>query len=138
MAKKKQVIQTEYVWRKGQSGNPKGRPKKLITLLRKNGEYKHAQIKQVVKECLYANVDQLEEMFEHPEATVLERTVAHALLKGFANGDLSAFALLGQIAYTGEVDPAELEDLSSPVEVIVRRSKDTPRIARGEHEIEDA
>ena len=87
---------------------------------------------------LQAKVIDLEAVYECDDATVLERTVAFCLLKGLGNGDLTAFALLGQIAYSGQ--EGEMEDgidLNSPIKIEIKRNKNTPKLARGEHEIPD-
>jgi hypothetical protein len=125
-----------YGWRKGETGNPNGRPKKVATVLGKIG-YTQAQIRDVIKQFLNSKMEELESVLENEDASILERTISHALLKGYERADLSAFALLGNIAYPGESGILEEMNLNDPIEMIIKRNKNTPKLARGEDEIED-
>ena len=72
---------------KGQSGNPKGQPRKLATKLKDIG-YTKAQAADTINAMLAMNIVELKEMFENPNATILEKTIAAALKRSLEKGSL--------------------------------------------------
>ena len=72
---------------KGQSGNPNGRPKKLVTLAKDAG-YNIQDINDTLKTLLACNIADLKTLGSSEEATVLETIVCKALLKSRRDGDL--------------------------------------------------
>ena len=79
--------QTGNTWKKGQSGNPKGQPRKLATQLKIIG-YTKAEAAKTIEAMLAMNILELKEMFENPNATILEKTVAAALKRSLEKGSL--------------------------------------------------
>jgi pyruvate dehydrogenase complex dehydrogenase (E1) component len=67
--------------------NKKGRPKKFTTLLRNNG-YKLSEINDTIQVMLQMNMEELEDVYKNPNATILEKTIAHAMFKSYKNGSL--------------------------------------------------
>lgn len=78
---------------KGQSGNPNGRPKKFTTLLKDNG-YKASEINDTIQALLSLNMDELREVHEDVNATILEKTIANALFKSWKKGSLFSIETL--------------------------------------------
>jgi len=72
---------------KGQSGNPKGQPRKLATQLKIIG-YTKAEAADTINAMLAMNILELKEMFENPNATILEKTIAAALKRSLEKGSL--------------------------------------------------
>jgi len=72
---------------KGQSGNPKGQPRKLATQLKIIG-YTKAEAAKTIEAMLAMNILELKEMFENPNATILEKTIAAALKRSLEKGSL--------------------------------------------------
>lgn len=79
--------QTGNKFKKGQSGNPKGQPRKLATQLKIIG-YTKAEAAKTIEAMLAMNIVELKEMFENPNATILEKTIAAALKRSLEKGSL--------------------------------------------------
>lgn len=77
----------------GNRANPKGRPKKFVTLLGEQG-YKRHEINQTIQALLSLNMRELEEVIQSKDATVLELTVANALKKGVTKGSVFTTEIL--------------------------------------------
>ena len=71
----------------GQSGNPLGRPRKLVTQLKDMG-YKLSEINDTYMTLTSMTVDEIKDVYENENATVLERTLAKALYNGLQKGSL--------------------------------------------------
>jgi len=82
-----------YKWEKGISGNPNGRPKKYVTLLKEAG-YKMSEVNDTIQVMLSMDLDELAEVFRNPKATVLERTIANAMQKSLTKGSLYSIETL--------------------------------------------
>lgn len=76
------------IWEKGESGNPKGRPKKPVLQMKVEG-YKLHEINDTIQAMCSMDLEQLRRIWENPKSTVLERTIAAALRKGIEKGSLS-------------------------------------------------
>jgi hypothetical protein len=64
-----------------------GRPKKYITQLKAIG-YTNSEIVETLMVLLSLNIYELNEVFKNPEATILELSVAKALVKGIERGNI--------------------------------------------------
>lgn len=111
---------------KGQSGNPNGRPKKFVTLLKDNG-YKPSEINDTIQSMLSLNMDELRSVHEDPNTTILEKTIANALFKSWKKGSLYSIETLlsrtfgkprEQIIHEGSVNFTGIE-----VEIITSETK---------------
>jgi len=71
----------------GESGNPNGRPRKIVSLLKDQG-YKLSEINDTLMALLSMDMNELKEAFENPKATVLEKAVAGAIRKSIEKGSL--------------------------------------------------
>jgi hypothetical protein len=81
---------------KGKSGNPAGKPRKIISTL-KNIGYTKAEAADTINSMLAMTMDELKEIFENKESTILEKTIANALKKSLDKGSLySIDALLSR------------------------------------------
>ena len=78
---------------KGQSGNPAGRPKKYVSLLRDAG-YKLSEINDTIQVMMAMDLDELKSVFDNPKATILEKTIANAMRKSLQKGSLYSLETL--------------------------------------------
>jgi len=87
MANKKPNTDNLQMWKKGQSGNPAGRPKKLVSLMAAHG-YKLSQVNDTIQVMLMMNLKELKVIFDNPDATILEKTIANAMISSLKKGSL--------------------------------------------------
>lgn len=108
-------------WKPGQSGNPAGRPRKLVNALKHEG-YKFAQIKDCMEKMIAMQEDELEEARDNKDSTVLEIILANALLKSFGTGEYKVILDLMQKMYGDKVDVTSGGDkiTSVSVEIITK------------------
>jgi hypothetical protein len=80
-------------WEKGESGNPNGRPRKYVSLLKEQG-YKLSEINDTIQNMMAMDLEELKGVFENPKATILEKTVANAMKKSLEKGSLYSIETL--------------------------------------------
>jgi len=78
---------------KGEVLNPNGRPKKLITLMKDIG-YTKTQVEETMLSMLSLSRKELEKIDKGDEYTIMERTIAGALLKGHDKNSLFNLEML--------------------------------------------
>jgi hypothetical protein len=81
------------VWEKGESGNPNGRPRKYVSLLKEHG-YKLSEINDTIQNMMAMDLEELKGVFENPKATILEKTVANAMKRSLEKGSLYSIETL--------------------------------------------
>lgn len=80
-------------WKKGQSGNPKGRPRKWVSYLKNRG-YKLVEINDAIQNLLEMTQEELKTVEENKKATALEVSVSRALLRSISEESLSSIETL--------------------------------------------
>lgn len=83
----------QHQFKKGQSGNPNGRPRKLVTLLKDIG-YTKPDIETTIQNMMSMTIDELKGVWEDKNATVLEKTIAGAIRKSIEKGSLYSIETL--------------------------------------------
>lgn len=118
------------VWEKGESGNPKGRPKKPVLQMKTEG-YKLHEINDTIQAICSMNHEQLKVIMDNPKSTILEKTVAAALKKGIEKGELVNIETLLNRVYGKPKEKMDIttngENISTPkieIEIIRKNIED--------------
>lgn len=106
---------TLNILQKGETANPNGRPRKYVSLLKEQG-YKLAEINDSIQVLMSMNEKELEGVAKNNEATVLEKTVAKAILKSMNNGSLYSMDTLLSRVYG---KPKEQVDVQADTKIEV-------------------
>jgi hypothetical protein len=103
-------------FKKGQSGNPNGRPKSYVTGLKDIG-YNMTEINMAIRNMLSMNMNELKAVFENPDATILEKTVAGAMRKSLEKGSLYSIETLLSRVFG---KPKETADVKQDTEITIK------------------
>lgn len=98
-------------WNKGESGNMKGRPRKIVTKLKMDG-YKLAEINDTIQMMVSMTYDELKRVWDNPNATILEKTIAAALRKSLTDGELYSIETLLTRVYGKPKERMEVQSQS--------------------------
>ena len=85
-----------FKMKKGETRNPNGRPKKLTTLLKKEG-LSESQVRNIAQEMLAMTIDELKEIATNPKSKAYEVMLAVAFKNAMQKGDLSQ--VFGQVLH---------------------------------------
>lgn len=98
--------------KKGETRNPNGRPRKLITDIKGITGYKKDQIVMTLMIIGQMTQIELNDLVSDMEATALERTLAQAVLTGMFEGNISAISYLIERSYGKPSQEIQLETVS--------------------------
>jgi hypothetical protein len=108
-------------WEKGVSGNPNGRPRKYISLLKEQG-YKLAEVNDCIQAIMSMDMQELKAVWDNPKATVLEKTIAGALRKSLEKGSLYSIDTLLTRVYGKPKETAHITN-DGKIEVVFTKGK---------------
>ena len=109
-------------WKKGESGNPNGRPRKYVSQLRELG-YKLSEINDTIQVMMAMDMEELKSVWDNPKATVLEKTIAAAIRKSIEKGSLYSLETLLTRVYG---KPRENADVKTEMTIRLIDDDDTP------------
>ena len=112
---------TLIVPEKGETANPNGRPRKYISQLREQG-YKLAEVNDCIQAIMSMSLDELKDVWDNPKATILEKTIANALMTSLKKGSLYSIDTLLTRVYG---KPKETSDVTmdQKIEVVFVNGK---------------
>lgn len=116
---KKDIVQ--YQIKKGQVLNPNGRPRKFVTLLKDSG-YRLSEINDTIQTLLSMTIDELKDVWDNPNATILEKTIANAMRKSLEKGSLYSIETLLSRVY-GKPKETQQTHSDSKIEVVFVKGK---------------
>jgi hypothetical protein len=98
----------KHKYKKGQCGNPNGRPRKYVSILKDSG-YKLSEINDTIQVMMSMNVDELKAVWDEPNATILEKTIANAMRKSLEKGSLYSLETLLTRVFGRPKEQAEVD-----------------------------
>ena len=109
-----------WQFKKGQSGNPSGRPKKLLSTLKNQGYTKY-DITATIEVLLALTKEEIEEIEKDEERTMLERIMAAALLKSFNTKSLYSIDNLLTRAHGAPKQQIEQTNINKEITVTFKK-----------------
>ena len=106
---------------KGQSGNPNGRPRKYISLLKEQG-YKASEVNDTIQALMAMDLEELKSVWDNPKATILEKTIAGAMRKSLEKGSLYSLDTLLSRVY-GRPKESSVVENTGKIEFIITKGK---------------
>ena len=106
-------------FQKGNNANPNGRPKKYVSLLKESG-YKLSEINDTIQAMMAMDMDELKSVWDNPRATILEKTIANAMMTSLKKGSLYSLETLLSRAFGNPKQMTELTGANNePIQIII-------------------
>ena len=106
---------------KGETMNPNGRPKKYVTLLKEQG-YKLSEVNDTIQTIMSMDMGELKQVWDNPKATILEKTIANALMTSLKKGSLYSIDTLLNRVY-GKPKETSQVTTDGKIEVVFTQGK---------------
>lgn len=111
---------SKHGFKPGESGNPNGRPRKYVSLLREQG-YAISEVNDCIQVMMSMTMEELKEVWDNPKATVLEKTIASAIRKSIEKGSLYSIETLLTRVYGKPKEQQEMTGTQT-IKVVYERS----------------
>jgi tRNA A37 N6-isopentenylltransferase MiaA len=98
----------KYQFQKGQTGNPNGRPRKYVSILTESG-YKLSEINDTIQSMMAMTFEELSQVWNDANSTILEKTIAQAMKKSLEKGSLYSLETLLTRVYGRPKEQAEVD-----------------------------
>lgn len=108
-------------FKKGEVANPNGRPRKYVSLLKDAG-YKVSEINDTIQNMMAMDLEELADVYENPKATILEKTIANAMVKSLQKGSLYSLETLLTRVYGKPKETSTVEN-TGKVEFVITKGK---------------
>lgn len=106
---------------KGETMNPNGRPRKYVSILKEQG-YKLSEINDTIQNMMAMTLDELKAVWDNPQATIMEKTVAAAMRKSLEKGSLYSLDTLLTRVYGKPKETASVQT-DGKIEVVFVKGK---------------
>lgn len=106
---------------KGETMNPNGRPRKYVSILKEQG-YKLSEINDTIQNMMAMTLDELKAVWDNPQATIMEKTVASAMRKSLEKGSLYSLDTLLTRVYGKPKETASVQT-DGKIEVVFVKGK---------------
>jgi poly-beta-hydroxyalkanoate depolymerase len=106
---------------KGETMNPNGRPRKYVSVLKEQG-YNLWEINDTIQTMMAMDVQELKSVYDNPKATILEKTIANAMVKSLQKGSLYSLETLLTRVYGKPKETAQVTT-DSRIEVVFVKGK---------------
>jgi poly-beta-hydroxyalkanoate depolymerase len=106
---------------KGETMNPNGRPRKYVSILKEQG-YNLWEINDTIQTMMAMDVQELKSVYDNPKATILEKTIANAMVKSLQKGSLYSLETLLTRVYGKPKETAQVTT-DSKIEVVFVKGK---------------
>lgn len=107
--------------KKGEVRNPNGRPRKYVSILKEQG-YNLWEINDTIQNMMAMDMDELKQVYDNPKATILEKTIANAMVKSLKKGSLYSIDTLLTRVY-GKPKETSQVTTDSRIEVVFVKGK---------------
>lgn len=101
--------------------NREGRPRKYVSLLKEQG-YKLSEVNDAIQALMSMDVEELSKVLENPKATILELTIAKAMIQSLKKGSLYSMETLLTRVY-GKPKETQQVQSDSRIEVVFVNGK---------------
>jgi hypothetical protein len=101
--------------------NREGRPRKYVSLLKEQG-YKLSEVNDAIQALMSMDAEELKAVLDNPKATILELTIAAAMIKSLKNGSLYSMETLLTRVY-GKPKETQQVQSDSRIEVVFVNGK---------------
>ena len=112
---------TLVVPEKGETNNPNGRPRKYVSMLKDAG-YKLSEINDSIQNMMAMDLEELKMVYDNPKATILEKTIANAMVKSLQKGSLYSLETLLTRVYGKPKETSSVEN-SGKIEFVITKGK---------------
>lgn len=109
------------VLQKGETANPNGRPRKYVSQLKEQG-YKLAEVNDCIQAIMSMDLEELKQVWDNPKATILEKTIANALMTSLKKGSLYSIDTLLTRVY-GKPKETQAVQMDQKIEVVFVKGK---------------
>ena len=101
--------------------NKEGRPRKYVSLLKDAG-YKVSEINDTIQNMMAMDLEELKQVYDNPKATILEKTIANAMVKSLQKGSLYSLETLLTRVYGKPKETSSVEN-TGKVEFVITKGK---------------